>query len=149
MIDPEKVGIYGGSYGGFITLMAMFRHTEIFKCGIALRAVSNWEMYSHSNKWFTLPRLGNLDSAGIDEYYEISSPVTYAEGLEGPLLLMHGMQDDNVFFQDMVQLTQILIDKKKDFDVMIYPKENHGFYRQSSWLDQYKRVFRFFEKNLK
>lgn len=149
MIDPDKVGIYGGSYGGFITLMAMFRHSEIFKCGIALRAVSNWKMYSHSNKWFTLPRLGDLDLPGNELYYETSSPIAYVDGLQGPLLLMHGMQDDNVFFQDMVQLTQILIDKKKDFDVMIYPKENHGFYRQSSWLDQYKRVFKFFEKNLK
>jgi dipeptidyl aminopeptidase/acylaminoacyl peptidase len=63
--------------------------------------------------------------------------------------MSHGMLDDNVFFQDMVQLTQKLIDSKKDFEVMFYPKENHSFSRQSSWLDQYKRIWKFFEKNLK
>ncbi len=148
-INKEKVGIYGGSYGGFTTLMALFRHPELFKAGVSLRAVSNWKNYYYSNKWFTLGRLGDLDSAGIEDYYDISSPITYAENLQGHLLMTHGMLDDNVFFQDMVQLTQKLIDNKKDFEVMIYPKENHGFYRQTSWLDQYKRITGWFEKYLK
>jgi dipeptidyl aminopeptidase/acylaminoacyl peptidase len=90
-----------------------------------------------------------LDSAGIDYYYDISSPITYSSNLQGSVLLTHGMLDDNVFFQDMVQLTQKLIDEKKDFEVMIYPMESHGFYRQSSWLDQYKRIFNWFERKLK
>lgn len=149
MIDKKKVGIYGGSYGGFITLMSMFRHGEIFKCGVALRAVASWLNYYRSNKWFIVPRLGDLDKDDVEDTYKNSSPVTYAEGLSGSLLLTHGMLDDNVFFQDMVQLTQKLIDLKKDFEVMIYPKENHSFYRQSSWLDQYKRIWKFFEKNLR
>ena len=149
IINKENIGIYGGSYGGFITLMAMFRHPEIFKCGVALRAVSNWKNYFYSNWWYTLARLGDLKNDEIKQYYEISSPITYAEGLQGQLLMTHGMLDDNVFFQDMVQLTQKLIDSKKDFDLMMYPKENHNFYRQTSWLDQYKRIWKFFEKNLK
>ena len=149
IIDKEKVGIYGGSYGGFITLMALFRHPEIFKCGVSLRAVSNWQIYYHSNWWYTLARLGDLKNDEIKQYYELSSPITYAENLKGPLLMTHGMLDDNVFFQDMVQLTQKLIDHKKDFEVMIYPKEGHNFYRQTSWLDQYKRIWKFFENHLK
>jgi dipeptidyl aminopeptidase/acylaminoacyl peptidase len=149
IIDKEKIGIYGGSYGGFITLMALFRHPEIFKCGVALRAVSNWKNYYYSNWWYTLSRLGDLKNDDVKQYYEQSSPITYADGLQGPLLMSHGMLDDNVFFQDMVQLTQKLIDSKKDFEVMFYPKENHSFSRQSSWLDQYKRIWKFFEKNLK
>jgi len=149
IIDKEKVGMYGGSYGGFITLMSLFRHPEVFKCGVALRAVSNWENYFYSNWWYTLARLGDLNESGVRQYYEISSPVTYAESLKVPLLMIHGMLDNNVFFQDMVQLTQKLIDYKKDFEVMIYPKENHGFHIQSSWLDEYKRIWKFFEKHLR
>lgn len=148
-IDRKNIGIYGGSYGGFTTLMAMFRHPELFKAGAALRAVSNWKNYYNGNRWYTLARLGDLDSAGIEQYYDISSPITYAENLQGHLLMTHGMLDDNVFFQDMVQLTQKLIDNKKDFEIMIYPKEAHNFYRQTSWLDQYKRITRWFEKYLK
>lgn len=149
IIDRDKVGIYGGSYGGFITLMSLFRHPEIFRCGVALRAVSNWQNYFYSNRWYTLARLGDLNDNEVKPYYEISSPVTYAENLQVPLLMIHGMLDDNVFFQDMVQLTQKLIDSKKDFEVMIYPKENHGFHIQTSWLDEYKRIWKFFEKHLK
>ena len=148
-INREKVGMYGGSYGGFITLMSLFRHPEIFKCGVALRAVANWKNYFYSNWWYTLARLGDYNDPDVRQYYEQSSPITYADKLEVPLLLTHGMLDDNVFFQDMVQLTQKLIEEKKDFDVMIYPKEYHGFHLQTSWLDQYKRIFRFFEKYLK
>jgi dipeptidyl aminopeptidase/acylaminoacyl peptidase len=149
MIDKERVGIYGGSYGGFTTLMALFRHPEIFKAGVSLRAVSNWKNYFYSNKWYTLARLGNLNEEGIAQYYELSSPITYAENLQGHLLMTHGMLDDNVMFQDMVQLTQKLIENKKDFEIMIYPKENHGFYLQTSWLDQYKRIWKWFERYLK
>jgi dipeptidyl aminopeptidase/acylaminoacyl peptidase len=148
-INKDKVGLYGGSYGGFITLMALFRHPEVFKCGVALRAVANWKNYFYSNWWYTLARLGDYNNEENKKYYEQSSPITYAENLSVPLLLTHGMLDDNVFFQDMVQLTQKLIELKKDFDVMIYPKEYHGFHLQSSWLDQYKRIYKFFEKNLK
>jgi len=148
-INRDKVGIYGGSYGGFTTLMAMFKHPELFKAGVSLRAVSNWKNYYYSNYWYTLARFGDLETEDVAEYYEQASPYTFAENLQGHLLMTHGMLDDNVFFQDMVQLTQKLIDNKKDFEVMIYPKENHGFYRQTSWLDQYKRITGWFEKYLK
>ena len=149
MIDRNRVGIYGGSYGGFITLMAAFRHPEYFKAGAALRAVSNWKNYFYSNWWYTLARLGDYNEDASKEFYKISSPVTYADNLQVPLLLIHGMLDDNVFFLDDVQLIQKLIDRKKDFDIMIYPREKHSFYIQSDWLDQYKRINKFFEKHLK
>jgi dipeptidyl aminopeptidase/acylaminoacyl peptidase len=148
IIDREKVGIYGGSYGGFITLMAAFRHPEYFKAAVAMRAVSDWKSYVQGNLWFTLARLGELDE-NSRQYYESFSPITYAGELQIPLLIIHGMMDDNVFFLEAVRLVQKLIDLKKDFEVMIYPKENHNFYIQADWLDQYKRIFNFFEKNLK
>ncbi|MGA2668005.1 MAG: S9 family peptidase [Ignavibacteria bacterium] len=148
LINREKVGIYGGSYGGFITLMAAFRHPEYFKAAAAMRAVSDWKSYVQGNLWFTLARLGELNDDSR-QYYESSSPITYAEELQIPLLIIHGMMDDNVFFLEAVHLVQKLIDLKKDFEVMIYPKENHNFYIQADWLDQYKRIFKFFDKNLK
>jgi dipeptidyl aminopeptidase/acylaminoacyl peptidase len=148
MIDRDRVGIYGGSYGGFTTLMALFRHPEYFKAGVALRAVANWGLYYYGNRWFTLARIGDYSKSEDKEYYKISSPITYAQDLSVPLLLTHGMLDDNVFFQDAVQLTQKLLDNKKDFEVMFYPKEYHSFHLQSSWLDQYKRIYKFFERNL-
>lgn len=149
MIDRNRVGIYGGSYGGFVTLMAAFRHPEYFKAAAALRAVSNWKNYFYSNRWFTLARLGDYNNDTLKEFYKISSPITYADNLQIPLLLIHGMLDDNVFFQDDVQLIQKLIELKKDFDVMIYPREKHSFYIQSDWLDQYKRINMFLGKHLK
>jgi dipeptidyl aminopeptidase/acylaminoacyl peptidase len=148
-IDRNKVGIYGGSYGGFITQMALFRHPENFKAGVSLRGVSDWKNYFYSNQWFIVPRLGDLNDAENRYYYEISSPITYAENLSVPILITHGMLDDNVFFQQSVQLIQKLIENHKDFDVMIYPKELHSFHIQSSWLDQYKRIFRFFEEHIR
>ena len=148
IIDKNKVGIYGGSYGGFITLMAAFQHPEYFKCAVALRAVSDWKNYYYSNRRFILARLGDYNEQN-KKYYELSSPKTYADKLQIPLLILHGMLDDNVFFQQSVQLVQKLIDNKKDFEIMYYPKEYHSFHLQSSWLDEYKRIFKFFEKNLK
>jgi len=148
-IDKNRVGLYGGSYGGFISLMAAFNHPEVFKAVAALRPVSNWKNYYYSNKRYTVPRLGDYKTDENKIYYEISSPITYADKLQIPLLLIHGMQDDNVFFQDAVQLTQKLIANGKDFDIMFYPEESHSFRLQSSWLDSYKRIFKFFEKNLK
>lgn len=147
-IDNNHVGIYGGSYGGFITLMSAFQHPEVFKGGgVALRPVCNWKTYHYSNKWYTICRLGIYNEVN-KPYYEVSSPITYAENLQVPLLITHGMLDDNVYFQDMVHLTQKLIELGKDFDVMIYPKEAHAFYIQSSWLDQYKRINKFFSLTL-
>jgi dipeptidyl aminopeptidase/acylaminoacyl peptidase len=79
--------------------MSMFRRGDVFSCGAALRAVSDWGNYYYANQWYTLARFGDYTSEENNEYYRISSPITYAEGLNGPLLLLHGMLDDNVYFQ--------------------------------------------------
>jgi len=149
MIDRNKVGIYGGSYGGFISLMAAFRHPEYFKAAAALRPVSDWRNYAKGNWWFTMGRLGDYTKEENKIYYEISSPITYANELTVPLFITHGMLDENVYFQQSVLLVEKLIEEKKDFEIMFYPKEYHGFHLQSSWLDQYRRIYDFFERNLK
>lgn len=145
MIDRNKVGIYGGSYGGFITLMALFKHPDIFKAGVAFRAPTDWVKYYPINRWFSEARFGDY----TDENKKIMldcSPITYTQDLQVPLLLIHGLVDDNVHFQQMTLLMQKLIDNKKDFEVMFYPKENHSFRFQSSWLDEHRRMVNFFKK---
>jgi dipeptidyl aminopeptidase/acylaminoacyl peptidase len=144
-VNPEKIGIYGGSYGGFMTLMAMFTKPGTFVAGAALRSVTDWAHYNHG---YTS---GILNTPAADSIaYVKSSPIYYAEGLKGALLICHGMIDDNVHFQDVVRLSQRLIELGKDnWEMAVYPLERHGFVEPSSWIDEYKRIFKLFEKNLK
>ncbi|MFW5820248.1 MAG: prolyl oligopeptidase family serine peptidase [Bacteroidota bacterium] len=143
-IDPEKIGIYGGSYGGFITLMAQFTSPGIFKAGAALRPVTDWAHYNHG---YTSNIL-NTPSEDSLAYYR-SSPIYHAEGLKDHLLMCHGMVDDNVHFQDVVRLSQKLIELQKDrWELAIYPVEPHGFEEWTSWLDEYKRIYGLFEEVL-
>lgn len=144
-IDPEKIGIYGGSYGGFITLMAMFKEPGVFAAGAALRSVTDWAHYNHgyTSNILNIPAADSLA-------YVRSSPIYYAEGLEGALLMCHGMVDDNVHFQDIVRLAQRLIELgKENWELAVYPVESHAFTEPSSWTDEYKRIFKLFEENLK
>jgi len=144
-INPARIGMYGGSYGGFITLMAMFTKPGVFASGAALRSVTDWAHYNH-------PYTSNiLNTPVLDSIaYAKSSPIYYAEGLEGNLLICHGMVDTNVHFQDVVRLAQRLIELGKDnWELAIYPLEKHGFVEPSSWTDEYKRIFKLFEETLK
>ncbi len=144
-VDKEKIGIYGGSYGGFITLMAMFTQPDVFAAGAALRAVTDWAHYNHG---YT----SNILNTPVEDSiaYAKSSPIYYAEGLKGALLICHGMVDTNVHFQDVVRLTQRLIELGKDnWELAVYPLEDHGFVEPSSWTDEYTRIFKLFEENLK
>jgi len=144
-VDPKRVGIYGGSYGGFITLMAMFTQPDVFAAGGALRSVTDWAHYNHG---YTANILNEPYTDSLA--YVRSSPIYFAEGLKGALLMCHGMVDTNVHFQDIVRLTQRLIElKKENWELAVYPVENHGFEEPSSWADEYKRIFKLFEQNLK
>ena len=143
--DPKRLGVYGGSYGGFITLMAMFTQPDVFAAGAALRPVTNWANY---NDEYTSDIL-NLPQTDA-EAYKRSSPIYFAQGLKGALLICHGMVDTNVHFQDTAELVQRLIElRKENWDLAVYPVENHGFVEPTSWADEYKRIFDLFEKNLK
>lgn len=144
-ISPDKIGIYGGSYGGFITLMAMFNEPDVFKAGAALRSVTDWAHYNHG---YTS---NILNTPSIDSLaFKRSSPIYFAEGLKGALLMCHGMIDDNVHFQDIVRLSQKLIELgKENWELAVYPVESHSFTESSSWIDEYKRIYRLFENNLK
>ncbi|MXW66579.1 MAG: prolyl oligopeptidase family serine peptidase [Gemmatimonadales bacterium] len=141
-VDPDRMGIYGGSYGGFITLMALFTAPQSFAAGGALRSVTDWAHYNH---WYT-SRILNLPHED-EEAYRQSSPIYFAEGLEGHLLIAHGMYDTNVHFSDVVRLAQRLIELgKENWEMAVYPVENHGFAEPSSWTDEYRRIYELFER---
>lgn len=143
-VNDERVGTYGGSYGGFMTFMALLTRPELFQAGAALRPVSDW---AHYNDGYTSNILNRPDVDPIA--YERSSPIYFAEGLEKNLLINAPMVDDNVFFQDVVRLVQRLIElEKEDFETAIYPVEPHGFRQPSSWLDEYRRIHKLFEEKL-
>jgi dipeptidyl aminopeptidase/acylaminoacyl peptidase len=143
--DPKKIGLYGGSYGGFITLMAMFTASDTFAAGAALRPVTDWATYNHG---YTSDILNTPQSD--PDAYRRSSPIFFADGLKGALLICHGMVDTNVEFQDTVRLIQRLIElRKENWSVAPYPVEDHGFIQASSWADEYKRILKLFETNLK
>lgn len=143
-VDRARVGAFGGSYGGFLVLMTMFRQPELLACGAALRPVTDWAHYNHG---YTSNILETPDLA--PDAYRRSSPIEWASGLSRPLLICAPMQDDNVFFQDTVRLAQRLIElEKQDWEVAIYPVEPHGFRHPSSWLDEYRRILKLFERYL-
>jgi len=143
-VNPKNVGIYGGSYGGFMTLMAMFTAPGTFAAGAGLRSVTDWAHYNHG---YT----SNILNQPYDDpkAYQQSSPINFADGLKGRLLMCHGMVDQNVNFQDIVRLTQKLIELNKDnWQLAPYPVEDHTFVEASSWLDEYKRIYALFNETL-
>ncbi|MBC7948626.1 MAG: S9 family peptidase [Chitinophagaceae bacterium] len=144
-VNPKHVGIYGGSYGGFITLMGLFTEPEVYAAGGALRSVTDWANYNHQ---YTSNILNEPYTDSIA--YRRSSPLYFAEGLKGHLLMCHGMVDVNVHFQDIIKLSQRLIELGKDnWELAVYPMEDHAFVEASSWTDEYKRVLKLFEMVLK
>ncbi|WP_105168222.1 S9 family peptidase [Pseudoalteromonas sp. T1lg23B] len=143
-VDQQAVGTYGGSYGGFMTFMALFTQPDLFKAGAAIRPVTDWAYY---NRGYTSNILNHPDVDPIA--YERSSPIYFAEGLKNELLINAPMLDDNVFFQDVVRLVQRLIElEKTGFETAIYPVEPHGFRQPSSWLDEYRRIHKLFKEHL-
>jgi len=140
-IDSTRIGMYGGSYGGFMALMALFTQPNVFKAGAALRPVTDWAHYNHG---YTSNILNEPFNDSIA--YRRSSPVYFANGLKNHLLICHGMVDVNVHFQDAVRLTQRLIELGKDnWEMAVYPVEDHGFVEPTSWTDEYKRILKLFD----
>ena len=143
-VDAGRVGVYGGSYGGFMALMALFRAPGEFAAGAALRPVTDWMQYDDG---YTS---AILNDPQIDPVaYERSSPLEFASRLQDPLLICHGVMDDNVLFEDSMRLYERLIELHKDeFSLSPYPLDRHGFAHADSWLDEYKRIYKLFEAHL-
>lgn len=147
-VDAKRVGVYGGSYGGFMAAMLVMRAPDKIAAAAALRPVMDWKNYYAVNAFYTSQRLRSPKEN--PEGYKQSSPINYAEKLEKPLLILHGLVDSNVQAQDSFQLVEKLIrlNKTQYFESMFYPAENHAFTRATSWNDEYARILTFFEKHL-
>jgi dipeptidyl-peptidase-4 len=142
-IDPQRVGVWGWSYGGYMTLMLMFRAPDVFKAGVSGAPVSDWTLY---DTHYTERYLGRPQDNPSG--YEASSVLSYAENLRGRLLIIHGMADDNVLLLHSTKLFRRLQDLGKPFDIMVYPGAKHGLLRQHDGRHAYATMLRFFERNL-
>jgi dipeptidyl aminopeptidase/acylaminoacyl peptidase len=124
--------------------MAMLTAPGEFVCGAALRSVTDWAHYNHE---YTSNILNY--PATDPEAYRKSSPIYFAENLQGKLLMLHGMVDDNVQFQDIVRLSQRFIELgKTNWDLAVFPVESHGFKEAYSWTDEYRRIYELFYTQL-
>jgi len=126
-VNKDRVGLWGWSYGGYLTCMTLLTKPGIFHAGVAVAPVTDWKSY---NEWYTRRRLGLVKDD--PKVFEKTSPITYADGLKDDLLLVHGMLDDNVLFQDTARLIQRFIDNGKYFDEMTYPRDDHSISKETS-----------------
>jgi dipeptidyl aminopeptidase/acylaminoacyl peptidase len=143
-VDGGRIGIWGSSYGGFLTLMTLFTHPGAFHTGVAWKPVTDWLSYTDD---YTAQRLGRPGE--FPEVYRATSPIHHVAGLADNLLVIHGMVDDNVLVQDTIRLVQALLEAGKDFDLMLYPRADHGL---TSWdetrVDLMRRTARYFRQHL-
>jgi dipeptidyl aminopeptidase/acylaminoacyl peptidase len=143
-IDRSRVGIFGRSYGGFLTLMALLTRPGVFAAGVAMAPVTDWAHYNHGYTG-TILNMPQVD----EESFRRSSPIYFAQNLQDPLLILHGIVDSNVLYQDSVRLSQRLIELKKSrWSLFSYPMENHAWEREDAKLDCLRRISEFFEEAL-
>jgi dipeptidyl aminopeptidase/acylaminoacyl peptidase len=143
-VDPDRIGVFGLSYGGFLTLQAMTVDPTLWRAGINVAGVVDWATYSAG---YTTPRLGT--PVQNPEIYKISAPILHMDKLVRPLLVLHGTNDRNVSFEDSLRLFDVLIKLGKSFESQIYPGEIHFFRRDIVLRDAWKRAEEFFDKHLK
>jgi dipeptidyl-peptidase-4 len=143
-VDESRLGVWGWSYGGYMSLMLMFKAPEVFRAGVSGAPVTDWTLYDthYTERYLDTPQ---SNAAG----YEASSVLPFAKNLKGKLLVMHGMADDNVLFLHSTKLFKRLQDLGKPFDTMVYPGAKHGLLRQRDGRHAYATVLRFFAANMR
>ncbi len=143
-IDASEIGIWGWSYGGFMSANCLFKGNDVFKMAIAVAPVTSWRFYDsvYTERYMQTPQ---ENASGYDE----NSPLNFANFLKGNFLLIHGSGDDNVHVQNTMRLTNALIEANKPFDMAIYPDRTHGIYKgKNTRLHLYEKMTRFIEENL-
>ncbi len=142
-IDEDRIGIWGWSYGGFMSSNCLFQEPDVFSMAIAVAPVTSWRFYDtiYTERYMTTPQ---ENPSGYDD----NSPITYVDNLKGDFLLVHGSADDNVHFQNTMRLTEALIQANKDFDWLVYPDDNHGIYGGNTRLHLYKKMTNFVKESL-
>jgi dipeptidyl aminopeptidase/acylaminoacyl peptidase len=143
-VDPDRIGVWGLSYGGYLTLQALTRDPLLFRCGINVAGVVDWATYGAG---YTTPRLGT--PVENPEIYRVSAPIHHMENLARPLLVLHGTNDRNVAFRDSLRLWDVLLKLGKDFEMGVYPGEIHFFRRAHILRDAWRRAEEFFDRHLK
>jgi dipeptidyl aminopeptidase/acylaminoacyl peptidase len=143
-IDPDRIGVWGLSYGGFLTLQALTADPHLWRCGIDVAGVVDWATYGAG---YTTPRLGT--PVENPEIYRVSAPVYHMEKLARPLLILHGTNDRNVQFRDSLRVIDALLKLGKPFEMGVYPGEIHFFRRAHILRDAWKRAEAFFDQHLK
>lgn len=142
-IDASRIGIWGWSYGGFMSANAIFQAPDVFSTAIAVAPVTSWRFYDtiYTERYMQTPQ---ENPSGYDQ----NSPLTHAENLKGNLLLVHGTSDDNVHVDNTMKLIDVLVRANKDFDWLIYPDRDHGIYGGNTRLHLYNKMTEYILKNL-
>ncbi|MDB9720716.1 S9 family peptidase [Winogradskyella sp.] len=142
-IDASRIGIWGWSYGGFMSSNALFKGNDVFKMAIAVAPVTSWRFYDtiYTERYMTTPQ---ENPSGYDE----NSPINHVDKLQGDFLLIHGSGDDNVHLQNTMRMVEALIQANKQFEWMIYPDKNHGIYGGNTRLHLYSKMTNFLNKTL-
>ncbi|WP_147678402.1 S9 family peptidase [Algibacter pacificus] len=142
-IDAERIGIWGWSFGGFMSSNCLFKGSDVFKMAIAVAPVTSWRFYDsiYTERYMTTPQ---ENASGYDE----NSPINHVDKLKGDFLLIHGSADDNVHVQNTMRLIEALVQANKQFDWGIYPDKNHGIYGGNTRLHLYTKMTNFLDENL-
>ena len=143
-VDGDNIGTWGWSYGGYMTLMSMFKEPDVFKAGVSVSPVTDWRLYDTA---YTERYLGHPNAPG--DVYANTSVFKYVDGFKGDLLLIHGMADDNVFFDHTVKLLSVLQNKGKPFELMTYPGKKHGIRGEKTRSHLWNQTLDFFNRKLK
>ncbi len=143
-IDASKIGIWGWSYGGFMSSNAILKGNDVFKAAIAVAPVTSWRFYDtiYTERYMDTPQ---NNPSGYDD----NSPLSHVDKLKGKYLLIHGSADDNVHVQNTMRMVEALIQANKQFEWMIYPDKNHGIYGGNTRLHLYNKMTNFLNDNLK
>jgi dipeptidyl-peptidase-4 len=142
-VDPKRLGIMGWSYGGFMSSLAMTKGNGLFKVGIAVAPVTNWRYYDniYTERFLRTPQ---ENAKGYDE----NSPINYVKDLQGKYFLIHGSADDNVHYQNSMEMISALVKANKQFDLFIYPNKNHGIYGGNTRNHLFNMIFEYIEDEL-
>ncbi|MFO0589202.1 MAG: DPP IV N-terminal domain-containing protein [Polyangiaceae bacterium] len=142
-VDPDRIGIQGASYGGFMTALAMFKAPDVFKVGVVGAPVTEWQLYdtAYTERYMGQPK---ENAAG----YDASDLTKMVDGLKGKLLLMHSLMDENVHFQNSADLIDALVTANKPFDLMIFPGERHGYRSPPARKYAFRKIAAYFADNL-
>ena len=143
-IDEEKIGMFGWSYGGYMSLLCLTKGSHIFNCGVAVAPISNWKFYDtvYTERFMGKPQ-------DNEQGYEDNSPINFVDDMKGELLVIHGAEDDNVHIQNTMEFIEAMVKHNKQFDMIIYPGQNHHMFGENFRHHLYQAVDAFFEKNLK